>query len=218
MEYINSYYHTLTMPSWNWWYLVAPLFLVLAAILGRKYYHVVRTRRGLKIRARYNKTSKKLILAILALIVAIMIDNESGHWIVQWLDNGLGPNESAAWSVIIAPFVVVGVGWIYWGALLAVFDWQAGKQRSHLERHLRSRQQARQSEKQSANRTSQKTPQPRSSQSHSRLTRPSHQSQSSEQANVIQFPSRPHHARREDHDDTSHRFTVYDNPDYALRR
>lgn len=118
---MSPYYHEF-VPGFNFWYIVAPAFLVVMALAGWCRYGLVLSERDgavrLRIRRYYDGRLLVVLSAAFALIVTVMIFFESCHGLVQWFDNGLGRYESGVWSIVSAGFTLVLIAVLYGMALL----------------------------------------------------------------------------------------------------
>ena len=110
-----SYYHEIVV-GFNWWFVLAPLFVVLEAVIGWRSFAL----RGGEIRRVKHRKLVDYTSAMFAIIVAALILIESADGIVQWLDNRTVAGESPVWNVGMAPFVALFVGLIYWGVLVCI--------------------------------------------------------------------------------------------------
>ena len=110
-----SYYHEITV-GFNWWFVLAPLFVVLEAVIGWRSFAL----RGGEIRRVKHQKLVDYTSAMFAVIVAALVLIESADGIVQWFDNRTVAGESPVWNVGAVPFVALFVGLIYWGVLVGV--------------------------------------------------------------------------------------------------
>lgn len=122
---MNAYFNELTTPGFNAWYIAAVVFVLIMVLLGVKRYRLTSNHRNPKIKVKKRLNDERFVGAIagiFAVIIMIMIVNESYNWIIQWNDNNLGLNESPVWSLIFAPVEVAVLGFFYWGILLLAFN------------------------------------------------------------------------------------------------
>ena len=135
----NPFYHAFT-PGFNWWYVVAILGIIVVALVGwNKYYIYAEHAYRKDLFRRYNNKFIGLVSTFFTIVVMIMVCIESADGIVQFLNNGLEVNESPAWSVIVAPFVLIGVAGLYWTVLEYVGLWMAKRKKVALMRRLKQR-------------------------------------------------------------------------------
>ena len=112
---MNQFYHEIAL-TFNWWFVLAPLFVVLEAIIGWKSFAL---RDGEIRRVRHQKLVD-YTSAMFAVIIFALILIESADGIVQLLDNGTPAGESSLWNVCMAPFVVLFASLFYWGVLVGI--------------------------------------------------------------------------------------------------
>lgn len=128
----NPLYHRFT-PGWNWWYLVMPLFVVIAIWLGvlfNKWISIARDRKiHLGGRPFTLKTKvmlydlrpivAKLIATLMTLVVSVMIYKESWHGIMQFINNHDNTGGFAIFFVI--PMAIIGF-LAYWFILYDIMN------------------------------------------------------------------------------------------------
>ena len=118
---MNSYYHEF-VPGFNWWYIVAPVLILVMAIVGWQRYKGYRKPRSLEIRRGCSDKFLKIVAWIFTAVVTALIFLESADGIVQFFDN-IAPAseyESALGSVFYMSFFLTSFVFIYWGLLVLV--------------------------------------------------------------------------------------------------
>ena len=109
------FYHQFSV-GFNWWMVLAPLFVVLEAVIGWRSFAL----RGGEIRRVRHKKLVDYTSAMFAIVVAALVLIESADGIVQLLDNRTVAGESPIWNVGAVPFVALFVGFFYWGVLVGI--------------------------------------------------------------------------------------------------
>ncbi|MDO4611339.1 MAG: hypothetical protein Q4B34_00525 [Candidatus Saccharibacteria bacterium] len=114
---MSSFYHEF-VPGFNTWYVVAPLLLVAAAIVG-----------GVTLR-RVNtsfQTGLALGLSIGASVyITDQVCEQSFNGILQLFDNCLAAGESGVWSVLFASVAIVFFAFLF-GVMFFLSFWLGAK-------------------------------------------------------------------------------------------
>lgn len=103
----------------NFYFIVAPVMLVMAYIIGRKF--VTRQKgAGRVVKIRYaSALTEQITAAIMAAIVVIMITIESGQGIIQAIDDTIASDDpTGAYALLFAAMALVAIF-----AALAVVYW-----------------------------------------------------------------------------------------------
>lgn len=140
---MNAYYHAFT-PGFNFWYLAAPLFAVIVAIIGARVYYMDGDSKKIY-RRRYNGLLCFTLSIVFAIAIAFMIGSESFRGIVQYFDNGLERFESPVWSLVGAGMTVAMFSILYAGLLILIGRVAAWAKHGYLvEKRMELRHQERQ--------------------------------------------------------------------------
>lgn len=100
---MSSYYHAF-VPGFNWWYIVAPVMVLVVGYVGTKRFRLTRS---LKIKVVFNDRLLVLLSVLASVVFGIMLVIESMDGIIQLCDNALTKQDSPAWTLFTAPFVLV---------------------------------------------------------------------------------------------------------------
>ena len=103
----------------NFYFIVAPVMLVMAYIIGRKF--VTREKEaGRVVKIRYaSALTEQITAAIMAAIVVIMITIESGQGIIQAIDNTIASDDpTGVYALVFTAMALVAIF-----AVLAVVYW-----------------------------------------------------------------------------------------------
>lgn len=122
----NEFYHTF-LPGFNWWYIVAPLMVLLMSAFGASNRRL--NEKSLRIMGRDKRGYLLNALAlILDFFLYLLVVRESAVGIVQLFANHLSPDDNPAWAIILFVFAV---------SVSAVFVYEllvyAGKLGTHLK-------------------------------------------------------------------------------------
>ena len=132
----NPFYHYFT-PGFNWWYVIAVLGLVLVALVGYCKYYVYTEYSYRRLMKRYNDRFIDFASTVITIVLTIMVYRESFRGIVQFLDNGLAVDENPAWSVLLAPFMMLSIVGMYWTVLSFTGRFVSRKRKASLKRRLK---------------------------------------------------------------------------------
>ena len=111
----NEFYHEFTV-SFNAWMVLAPVMLVLAAVLATQQFRL--TRQRLKVQRIFSNGVLNSTALICGVIFATMFTLESWRGTLQWCDNALA-GDSGFYSLILTP-ICIGVVSALYGALVYV--------------------------------------------------------------------------------------------------
>ena len=101
---MNSFYHAFTI-SFNWWYVLLPLQLVLMLIFGLS--NAKLSKRTKKVIQRDKKDKVAFCLSIvMTIILMVTVVSESSSGLIQILDNSLSANDDPVWSLFLFVFVM----------------------------------------------------------------------------------------------------------------
>lgn len=103
---MNSFYHEFEI-GFNHWYIILPVVLVLAAVLGSKRYYL--EPETMKIRKRGKKLSNLNFVAVVLsdMAVTTLIALESSNGVIQFFTNLLTRNDSPTWGLIMAAIMLI---------------------------------------------------------------------------------------------------------------
>ena len=106
-----NYYHELEI-GFNWWYVVAPLLVVIAILFGRTKYKL--NKETLTVLKRGGGDFLlRFVVVILDIVLHVLIVIESGAGILQFVANNLGDSDIAWAPIIIAMGVICTFGVFY---------------------------------------------------------------------------------------------------------
>ena len=132
----NPFDHAFT-PGFNWWYVMAVLGIIAIALVGwNKYYVHIECVYRRRLAKHYNDKFISFVSTLITIIIMVMVYKESVSGIIQFLDNGLAADESPVYSVLGAPFVMLGLGGLYWVLLNSIGLYMAKKRKALLKRRL----------------------------------------------------------------------------------
>jgi len=106
---MSRYYHEFTI-GFNWYYLVAPVMLVLVGLVGASRFKLGT---DLKIRSRFNERLTIITSVLAGVALAWMLYSESIAGIIQWFDNCLTSRDSGVYSLFLAGCAVMVVSMFY---------------------------------------------------------------------------------------------------------
>lgn len=152
---MNYFYHEFA-PGFNWVYVVAPLWLVIAALFGyffgtrvKKYRRFSHDRvRGIKrTEVRIDKegimktsvcsdTVDRLLGMASGVAIGCMTMVECGDGIIQHFDNGLGAYDSPIWSLFMAGLIIVMAAAIYGFVATVLFGMAKAEKRKVIRRRF----------------------------------------------------------------------------------
>ena len=111
----NEFYHEFTI-GFNAWMVLAPVMLVLAAVLATQQFRL--TRQRLKVQRIFSNGVLNSTVLICGVIFATTFALESWRGVLQWCDNSLA-GDSGFYSLILTP-ICIGVVSALYGALVYV--------------------------------------------------------------------------------------------------
>lgn len=114
---MNMYYHNF-VPGFNLWYVLAPGFIVLMAVLAAKNVYASSVTHYAS--QYYTNALFKIIAAICSIIISVLITIESGFGLVQLFDNMLTASDSGVWSILFAVLAIPALGYFYYHLLMTV--------------------------------------------------------------------------------------------------
>jgi len=112
---MNELYHEFTI-KFSVWTVLAPVMLVLAAVLARQQFRL--TRKRLKVQRLFGNGVLNSTALICGVIFATTFALESWRGVLQWCDNSLA-GDSGFYSLILTP-ICIGVVSALYGALVYV--------------------------------------------------------------------------------------------------
>ena len=98
---MNNLYHDFSV-TFNSWFVIAPLFILLAGLIGTGRFCFDHEVMKIKRRGRKFTIFSKLSAMLMAIVVLVMIIRESFAGILQFFMNHLLIDESPVWALVLA--------------------------------------------------------------------------------------------------------------------
>ena len=105
--------------GFNWYLIFGPIMVLAIGVLGAAQFEIGC---GLRLRRKFNKKFIAIVAEVFAVIFALLVFFESFAGLVDWLDGGLAPTDSPAWSVILAPSLALFIGMTFYYLLRLVAE------------------------------------------------------------------------------------------------
>ena len=114
---MNAYYHEVEL-TFNYWYVILPVAMVVAFVLGTGRYYFADNR--IRRRGRIFTAIAIILTGILDVTIVNDMMEESIMGLLQLLANSLANEEDLAWAVVISPIFLIFISVFLYGLFMTV--------------------------------------------------------------------------------------------------